>query len=124
MANLALTVLVVALLIVALRALIRDWPFAVWGFVVFGFFVLFAPFDFKGQNGIEPRYLFPLLLGLQLAVAAFLAGLAPAWLRQGRPGTASLRLTAWPAGTPPRGVDGQLVLSRPHIQLAVGWAAA
>jgi protein-L-isoaspartate(D-aspartate) O-methyltransferase len=58
------------------------------------------------------------------ALAAFLAGLAPAWIRQGRPGTASLRLTAWPAGTPPRGVDGQLVLSRPHVQLAVGWAAA
>jgi uncharacterized membrane protein len=74
-ANLVLTVLVVALLIVALRALIRDWPFAVWGFLVFGFFLLFAPFDFKGQHGIEPRYLFPLLLGLQLAVAALLAGL-------------------------------------------------
>jgi protein-L-isoaspartate(D-aspartate) O-methyltransferase len=57
-------------------------------------------------------------------LAAYLAGLAPAWTRQGRPGTASLRLTAWPAGTPPRGADGQLVLCRPHIQLAAGWPAA
>jgi len=57
-------------------------------------------------------------------LAAYLAGLAPAWTRQGRPGTASLRLTAWPAGTPPRGADGQLVLGRPHIQLAAGWPAA
>jgi protein-L-isoaspartate(D-aspartate) O-methyltransferase len=58
------------------------------------------------------------------ALAADLAGLAPAWTQQGRPGTASLRLTAWPAGTPPRGADGQLVLRRPHIQLAAGWPAA
>jgi uncharacterized membrane protein len=92
--NLVLTVLVVALLIVALRALIRDWPFAVWGFVVIGFFLLFAPFDFKGENGIEPRYLFPFLLGLQLAVAAFLSGLifarAGTGARAPRTGTATL----------------------------------
>ena len=57
-------------------------------------------------------------------LAADLAGLAPAWTRQGRPGAASLRLTARPPGTPPAGPAGQLVLSRPHIQLAVGWPVA
>jgi protein-L-isoaspartate(D-aspartate) O-methyltransferase len=57
-------------------------------------------------------------------LAADLAGLAPAWIRRDRPGAASLRLTAWRAGTPPTGTEGQLILSRPHIQLAAGWPAA
>ena len=57
-------------------------------------------------------------------LAGYLAGLAPEWTRQGRPGAASLRLTAWPAGVAPAAADGQLVLSRPHIQLAAGWPAA
>ncbi|HEX5288882.1 MAG TPA: methyltransferase domain-containing protein [Streptosporangiaceae bacterium] len=58
------------------------------------------------------------------SLAAGLAGLGPAWVRRGRPGAASLRLTAWRAGTPPAGTEGQLILGRPHIQLAAGWPAA
>jgi protein-L-isoaspartate(D-aspartate) O-methyltransferase len=57
-------------------------------------------------------------------LAAELAGLAPAWARLGRPGPAGLRLTAWPGGTSPRAADGQLILRRPHVQLAAGWPAA
>jgi protein-L-isoaspartate(D-aspartate) O-methyltransferase len=57
-------------------------------------------------------------------LAADLAGQAPAWIRRGRPGAAGLRLTAWRAGAPPEGTAGQLILSRPHIQLAAGWPAA
>ena len=56
-------------------------------------------------------------------LAAALADLAPAWTGQGRPGVASVRLTAWPAGTPPRPLPGQLILRRPHVQLVVGWPA-
>jgi protein-L-isoaspartate(D-aspartate) O-methyltransferase len=58
------------------------------------------------------------------ALAADLAGLAPAWVQQGRPGAASLRLTAWPPGPAPSAADGPLALGRPHIQLAAGWPAA
>jgi uncharacterized membrane protein len=72
--NLVLTLIVVALVIVAFRALIRDWPFAVWGFIAIGFCLTIAPLALKGQFIIQARYFFPLLLGVQLAVAALLAG--------------------------------------------------
>jgi protein-L-isoaspartate(D-aspartate) O-methyltransferase len=58
------------------------------------------------------------------ALAAQLAGLVPAWIAAGRPGAESLRLTAWPPGPPPPAAAGQLVLCRPHIQLAVSWPPA
>jgi protein-L-isoaspartate(D-aspartate) O-methyltransferase len=58
------------------------------------------------------------------ALAADLAGLAPAWAEQGRPGVTTLQLTAWPPGPPPAAAAGQLTLGRPHVQLAAGWPAA
>ncbi|MGH3274085.1 MAG: methyltransferase domain-containing protein, partial [Streptosporangiaceae bacterium] len=58
------------------------------------------------------------------ALAAHLAALAAQWIPLGRPGAATLRLTVWPTGTPPRTAPGQLVLRRPHVQLAAGWPAA
>jgi uncharacterized membrane protein len=72
--NLVLTVIVVALVIVAFRALIRNWPFAVWGFIAIGLCLSVAPLALKGQFIIQTRYFFPLLLGVQLSVAALLAG--------------------------------------------------
>jgi len=57
------------------------------------------------------------------ALAADLARLAPAWVARGRPGAATLQLTAWPPGAPPPAAAGQLTLGRPHIQLAAGWPA-
>lgn len=71
--NLVLTVIVLALAIVAFRALVRDWPFAVWGFIVIGLCLSIAPLALKGQFIIQARYFFPLLLGVQLTIAAFLA---------------------------------------------------
>jgi protein-L-isoaspartate(D-aspartate) O-methyltransferase len=58
------------------------------------------------------------------ALAAELAGLAPAWTGRGRPGAASLQLAAWPAGTLPRPGSGYAVLRRPHVVLAAGWPVA
>jgi protein-L-isoaspartate(D-aspartate) O-methyltransferase len=58
------------------------------------------------------------------ALAAELAGLAPAWTGRGRPGAAGLQLAAWPAGTPPRAAPGWAVLHRPHVVLTAGWPVA
>jgi|HubBroStandDraft_4_1064222.scaffolds.fasta_scaffold42244_2 protein-L-isoaspartate(D-aspartate) O-methyltransferase len=55
------------------------------------------------------------------ALAARLAGLVPDWAGQGRPGTANLRLSAWPASTAPRPAPGQVILARPNVALAAGW---
>jgi protein-L-isoaspartate(D-aspartate) O-methyltransferase len=57
------------------------------------------------------------------ALAADLAGQGPDWTGRGRPGAGDLRLTAWPAGIPPRAADGQAVLRRPHVTLVAGWPA-
>jgi protein-L-isoaspartate(D-aspartate) O-methyltransferase len=57
------------------------------------------------------------------ALAAHLAQRARAWQELGRPGAADMCLTVWPAGADPAVPAGQLVLKRPHVQLAAGWPA-
>jgi protein-L-isoaspartate(D-aspartate) O-methyltransferase len=57
------------------------------------------------------------------ALTAHLAQEARAWAEQGRPGVADLALTVWPAGADPAVPAGQLLLKRPHVQLAAGWPA-
>ena len=56
-------------------------------------------------------------------LAAYLAVQAAAWHRAGRPGLSGLRIAAFPAGTPPGHVAGELVLPRRHTVLGVGWDA-
>jgi protein-L-isoaspartate(D-aspartate) O-methyltransferase len=58
------------------------------------------------------------------ALAARLVRQAAAWARLGRPGAASLSLTVWPASAvlDPASTAGLVVLRRPHVQLAAGWA--
>lgn len=53
-----------------------------------------------------------------------LAASAADWAAIGRPGAATLRLTAWPASGPlPPAEPGHLVLARPHVRLVTGWPA-
>jgi len=55
------------------------------------------------------------------ALAAHLASQAPGWDSLGRPGAADLSLTVCPAAVDLVVAAGQIVLSRPHVQLAAGW---
>ena len=55
------------------------------------------------------------------ALAAHLAGRAVVWDRMGRPGAASLELTAYPAGTRPEAIEGSVIISRPDSVLVAGW---
>ncbi len=57
-------------------------------------------------------------------LAGYLAGRALTWQRLGRPGTSSLRLSAYPAGTPAEQVEGTIVIDRRHVRLALGWPSA
>jgi protein-L-isoaspartate(D-aspartate) O-methyltransferase len=58
------------------------------------------------------------------ALAARLARQAAVWAGRGRPGTADLRVTVWPAGTDlTEEADGQIIATRPHVRLAAGWPA-
>jgi hypothetical protein len=54
-------------------------------------------------------------------LAGYLGRQVSAWDELGRPGTASLTLTAWPAGAELIPPPGQILMRRPHIQLAAGW---
>jgi protein-L-isoaspartate(D-aspartate) O-methyltransferase len=56
------------------------------------------------------------------ALAARLVRQSAAWDRLGRPGAADLRLTVWLASAA-LPAAGQIVLRRPHVQLAVAWPA-
>jgi uncharacterized membrane protein len=73
--NLGLTVLVLALIAYALVCLVRQWPFRVWGFVLVGLcapmmLLLGRDLVVSGHFVYQARYFMPLLLGIQIAVAA------------------------------------------------------
>jgi uncharacterized membrane protein len=77
--NFGLTIFVFALVAYALTALVRGQRFAVWGFVVVGLCLPMAPLLLRdlliGGNFVyQARYFTPLLLGVQLAVAALFGG--------------------------------------------------
>jgi len=76
--NLVLTLIVVALCAYALAALVRDRPFAVWGFVLLALCLpmstlLMIDLLVRGHFVYQARYFIPLLLGVQLSVAALFA---------------------------------------------------
>ena len=76
--NLPLTVVAVALCAYALGVLVRDRPFAVWGFIVIALCLpmttlLLIDLFVGGHFVIKTRYFIPLLLGVQLSVAALFA---------------------------------------------------
>jgi len=54
-------------------------------------------------------------------LAGYLGRQVSAWDRLGRPGAASLTLTAWPATAELIPPPGQILLRRPHIRVAAGW---
>lgn len=69
------TLLVVALSLCAIGALIREQPFAVWGFIVIGLCLSMTPLLLRdllvrGHFVYQARYFIPLLLGVELSVAA------------------------------------------------------
>jgi uncharacterized membrane protein len=71
----AFTLIVIALCIYAIVSLIRTTPYAVWGFVVIGLCLSMTPLLIRdllvsGNFVYQGRYFFPLLLGIELAVAA------------------------------------------------------
>jgi protein-L-isoaspartate(D-aspartate) O-methyltransferase len=55
------------------------------------------------------------------AVATHLAEQAAIWDARGRPGAAELCLTIWKADADVSPPAGQIVLARPHVNLAAGW---
>jgi protein-L-isoaspartate(D-aspartate) O-methyltransferase len=55
------------------------------------------------------------------ALAGYLARQVSAWDQLGRPGTARLALTVWPADAELTAPEGQIILARPHVRLAAGW---
>ncbi len=55
------------------------------------------------------------------ALARHLAAGLRAWQQAGRPGTASLRIDAYPAGSPVPGLAGRIVVVKRHTTLAVSW---
>jgi uncharacterized membrane protein len=72
--NLALTVVVVALIAYALVHLVRRRPFAVWGFVIVALclpmtLLLLQDLLVRGRFVYQARYFIPLFIGVQLAVA-------------------------------------------------------
>ena len=76
--NLGLTVLVLALIVYALVCLVLKWPYRVWGFVLVGLcapmlLLLGRDLVVSGHFVYQARYFIPLLLGLQIAVAALFA---------------------------------------------------
>jgi uncharacterized membrane protein len=76
--NLLLTVVAVALCAYALAVLVRDRPFAVWGFIVIALCLpmtalLLIDLFVRGHFVYQARYFIPLLLGVQLSVAALFA---------------------------------------------------
>jgi uncharacterized membrane protein len=74
--HLTVTALVVGITIYAFVSLVRRRPYATWGFIVLGLCVPLLALIPKGQFVIQARYFFPLLMGVQLAIAALLG----AWL--------------------------------------------
>ena len=54
-------------------------------------------------------------------LAGYLARQVSAWDQLGRPGTARLALTVWPADAELTAPEGQIILARPHVRLAAGW---
>jgi protein-L-isoaspartate(D-aspartate) O-methyltransferase len=54
-------------------------------------------------------------------LAGYLGRQVSAWDKAGRPGAASLTLTAWRASAELIPPPGQILLRRPHIRLAAGW---
>jgi protein-L-isoaspartate(D-aspartate) O-methyltransferase len=57
------------------------------------------------------------------ALAGYLADRAAVWDAVGRPGAASLRLSAYPTGTVPQAHEGEMIIRRPNVALVAGWSA-
>ena len=57
------------------------------------------------------------------ALAGYLAERAAAWDALGRPGAASLKLSAYPTGTVPQAPEGAMIIRRPNVALVPGWSA-
>lgn len=77
--NFGLTILILVLVAYAVSALVRGQRYAVWGFVLVGLCLpmmslLLRDLVVGGNFVYQTRYFTPLLLGVQLAVAAFLGG--------------------------------------------------
>jgi hypothetical protein len=56
-------------------------------------------------------------------LAGYLAERAAAWDALGRPGAASLKLSAYPTGTVPQAPEGAMIIRRPNVALVAGWPA-
>lgn len=56
------------------------------------------------------------------ALAGYLARQVSAWDQLGRPGTARLALTVWPADVELTAPEGQIILARPHVRLSASWS--
>jgi protein-L-isoaspartate(D-aspartate) O-methyltransferase len=56
-------------------------------------------------------------------LAGYLAERAAAWDALGRPGAASLKLSAYPTGTVPQAPEGAMIIRRPNVALVAGWSA-
>jgi protein-L-isoaspartate(D-aspartate) O-methyltransferase len=57
------------------------------------------------------------------ALAGYLAERATVWDVLGRPGAASLKLSAYPTGTVPQAREGAMIIRRPNVALVAGWSA-
>jgi protein-L-isoaspartate(D-aspartate) O-methyltransferase len=57
------------------------------------------------------------------ALARYLAERAAVWNALGRPGAASLKLSAYPTGTVPQAPEGAMIIRRPNVALVARWSA-
>jgi len=55
------------------------------------------------------------------ALATDLAARGLSWAELGRPGSAQVQLSVWPAGVPAQLQAGMVMMERPNSQIAVGW---
>jgi protein-L-isoaspartate(D-aspartate) O-methyltransferase len=56
-------------------------------------------------------------------LARYLAERAAVWNALGRPGAASLKLSAYPTGTVPQAPEGAMIIRRPNVALVARWSA-
>jgi protein-L-isoaspartate(D-aspartate) O-methyltransferase len=57
------------------------------------------------------------------ALAGYLAERAAVWNALGRPGAASLKLSAYRTGTVPQAPEGAMIIRRPNVALVAEWSA-
>jgi hypothetical protein len=58
------------------------------------------------------------------ALAGYLAERPAVWNSLGRPGAASLKLSAYPTGMVPQAREGEMIIRRPNVALVAGWSAS